>query len=222
MFSGHPCLAGTVTDSTGQPFNDRYALTQFAAFAEKASPPTYTCRPPRIGVPGGMAYRQCNEKDRAFASFKPAQPMPREICGLTGGKAFDLCVATGNFDQCLSGAVQRGNRAACSADHFCRDDYICQAFPGRHAECQKVKGVGFCSPTYFVFQMRIDNHATPWSKAAGQVGRGRGGRTARSRSTRIPTALGDQPGFRPQASGRCAAANRGVAGRAVNAWSSAV
>ncbi|MGX8007647.1 hypothetical protein ACVDG8_000885 [Mesorhizobium sp. ORM8.1] len=25
----------------------------------------------------------------------------------------------------------------------------------------KVKGIGFCSPTYFIFQMRIDNHATP-------------------------------------------------------------
>jgi len=170
MFSGHPCLAGKVTDAADQPFNDRFALTQFAAFAEKASPSSYTCRPPRIGVPGGMAYRQCNEKDRAFASFKPGQPMPREICGLTGGKAFDLCVATGNFDQCLSGAVQRGNRAACSAEHFCRDDYICQAFPGDTPNVKKVKGVGFCSPTYFVFQMRIDNHATPWSRSPGRAG----------------------------------------------------
>jgi len=170
MFSGHPCLAGEVTDAADQPFNDRFALTQFAAFAEKASPSSYTCRPPRIGVPGGMAYRQCNEKDRAFQNFKAGRPMPREICGLTGGKAFDLCVATGNFDQCLSGAVQRGNRAACSADHFCRDDYICQAFPDDTPNVKKVKGVGFCSPTYFVFQMRIDNHATPWSRTPGRSG----------------------------------------------------
>ena len=35
---------------------------------------------------------------------------------------------------------------------------------------KKVKGVGFCSPTYFVFQMRIDNHATPWSKGPGRSG----------------------------------------------------
>jgi len=175
MFSGHPCLSGTVADSAGLPFKDRYKLTQFAAFAEKASPSTYTCRPPRIGVPGGMAYRQCNERDRAFANFKPGAPMPREICGLTGGKAFDLCVATGNFDQCLSGAVQRGNRAACSADHFCRDDYICQAFPPDTPNIKKVKGVGFCSPTYFVFQMRIDNHATPWGKGPMIAGAGRAG-----------------------------------------------
>ncbi|MGD9916129.1 MAG: hypothetical protein AB7S80_18790, partial [Rhizobiaceae bacterium] len=162
MFSGHPCLAGPVTASADVPFNDRFKLTQFTAFAEKASPRDYTCRPPRIGVPGGMAYRQCNEHDRAFKAFKAGQPMPREICGLTGGKKFDLCVASGNFDQCLSGAVQRGNRGACSAEHFCRDDYICQAFPPDTPNVSKVKGVGFCSPTYFVFQMRIDNHTTPW------------------------------------------------------------
>nr|WP_292771797.1 hypothetical protein [Mesorhizobium sp.] len=176
MFSGHPCLAGDVTTATALPFKDRFSLTQFTAFAEKASPSTYTCRPPRIGVPGGMAYRQCNEKDRAFASFKSGKPMPREICGLTGGKAFDLCVSTGDFDKCLAGAVMRGNRAACSADHFCRDDYICQAFPDDTPNMKKVKGVGFCSPTYFVFQMRIDNHATPWSKGPGRAAAdGRGG-----------------------------------------------
>ncbi len=166
MFSGHPCLAGPVTADSGLPFTDRYALTQFTAFAEKASARDYTCRPPRIGVPGGMAYRQCDEKDRAFKALAPGKPLPREICGLTGGKKFDICVSSGNFDQCLAGAVQRGNRAACSADRFCRDDYICQAFPADTPNVGKVEGVGFCSPTYFVFQMRIDNHATPWESEA--------------------------------------------------------
>ena len=113
-------------------------------------------------MPGGLAYRKCNDKDRSFASFKPGAAFPPEICGLTGGKAFDVCVATGKFDECLAGAVQRGNRASCSADHFCRDDYICQAFPPDTPGASKLKGVGFCSPTYFLFQMRIDNHTTPW------------------------------------------------------------
>jgi hypothetical protein len=164
MFSGHPCLAGGVASSTAEPYNDDYSLTQFAAYAPKASARDYTCRPPRIGVPGGLAYRQCDEKDRAFSKFRAGEQMPREICGLTGGKKFDLCVATGNFDECLSGAVQRGNRAACSAEQFCRDDYICQAFPDDTPNVGKVKGVGFCSPTYFMFQMRIDNHTTPWPR----------------------------------------------------------
>ncbi len=163
MFSGHPCLAGDVTASAATPFKDKYELTQFAAFAEKASPRDYTCRPPRIGVPGGMAYRQCNEKDRAFSAFRGDGDMPCEVCGLTGGKKFDLCVSSGNVDSCLAGAVQRGNRAACSADHPCRDDYICQAFPADTPNVRELKGkVGFCSPTYFMFQMRIDSHTTPW------------------------------------------------------------
>jgi hypothetical protein len=162
MYSGLPCLQGEVASSASQPFMDKYPLTQFAAFAAKASPFDYTCRPPRIGVPGGLAYRQCDERDRSFTKFKNGEPLPPEICGLTGGKKFDVCVGTGNFDQCLAGAVQRGNRASCSAEHFCRDDYICQAFPPDTPNVQKIKGVGFCSPTYFMFQMRIDNHTTPW------------------------------------------------------------
>ena len=163
MYSGLPCLQGQVASSTDQPFKDQFPLTQFAAFAAKASAADYTCRPPRIGVPGGLAYRRCNDSDRTFASFKPgAEKLPPEICGLTGGKAFDICVGTGKFDECLAGAVQRGNRSSCSADHFCRDDYICQAFPPDTPGVGKVKGVGFCSPTYFLFQMRIDNHTTPW------------------------------------------------------------
>ncbi|MCF6100328.1 hypothetical protein [Mesorhizobium muleiense] len=166
MFSGHPCLTGSIASNGTQPFNDRYSITgQFAAFATDISRTAYTCRPPKIGVPAGIAYRGCNDKDRAFAGFKPGKPMPNEICGLVGGKKFDICVATNNFDQCLGGAVNRGNRPACSADHFCREDYMCQSLPPDTPGVGKVKGVGFCSPTYFIFQMRIDNHATPWSGA---------------------------------------------------------
>ncbi|RWC39650.1 hypothetical protein [Mesorhizobium sp.] len=163
MFSGHPCLTGSITSNPGQPFNDRYSISgQFAAFATDISRAAYTCRPPKIGVPAGIAYRGCDDKDRAFAAFKPGKPMPNEICGLVGGKKFDICVATNNFDQCLGGAVNRGNRPACSADHFCREDYMCQSLPPDTPGIARVKGIGFCSPTYFIFQMRIDNHATPW------------------------------------------------------------
>ncbi|MER9638001.1 hypothetical protein [Mesorhizobium sp. M0228] len=167
MFSGHPCLTGSIASNPAQPFNDRYTITgQFAAFAPSISRAGYTCRPPKIGVPAGIAYRGCDDRDRSFAAFKPGKPMPNEICGLVGGKKFDTCVATNNFDQCLGGAVNRGNRPACSADHFCREDYMCQSLPPDTPGIGKVKGIGFCSPTYFIFQMRIDNHATPWSGAA--------------------------------------------------------
>ncbi|RJT38538.1 hypothetical protein D3227_17125 [Mesorhizobium waimense] len=167
MFSGHPCLTGSIASNATRPFNDRYKITgQFAAFATDISRTAYTCRPPKIGVPAGIAYRGCDDKDRNFAAFKAGKPMPSEICGLVGGKKFDTCVATNNFDQCLGGAVNRGNRPACSADHFCREDYMCQSLPPDTPGVGKVKGIGFCSPTYFIFQMRIDNHATPWASAA--------------------------------------------------------
>ncbi len=176
MFSGHPCIAGEIATNASQPFNDRFRITgQFAAFAPAISRTDYTCRPPKIGVPAGIAYRGCTDKDRAFADFKAGKPMPREICGLAGGKAFDICVATNNFDQCLGGAVVRGNRPSCSADRFCREDYMCQEFPQDTPGLRKVEGIGFCSPTYFVFQMRIDNHATPWtSPTSGMAGTGLG------------------------------------------------
>lgn len=163
MFSGHPCLTGSIATNEEEPFNDRMTITgQFAAFAKDISRTDYTCRPPKIGVPAGIAYRSCSDQDRAFAAFKPGKPMPREICGLAGGKAFDLCVATNQFDQCLGASVVRGNRPSCSADSFCREDYMCQSLPPDTPGIDKVKGIGFCSPTYFIFQMRIDNHTTPW------------------------------------------------------------
>jgi hypothetical protein len=175
MFSGHPCLTGSIASNPAEPFNDCYSISgQFAAFATDISRTAYTCRPPKIGVPAGIAYRGCDDKDRAFAAFKPGKPMPNEICGLVGGKKFDTCVATNNFDQCLGGAVNRGNRPACSADHFCREDYMCQSLPPDTPSIGKVKGIGFCSPTYFIFQMRIDNHATPWAGAVRAMGAGFG------------------------------------------------
>jgi hypothetical protein len=169
MFSGHPCVAGEIATNVSQPFNDRFSSRQFTAFAPAISNSAYTCRPPKIGVPAGIAYRSCTAADKAFAGFKAGKPMPKEICGLAGGKAFDLCVATNNFDQCLGGAVVRGNRPTCSADRFCREDYMCQQFPPDTPGLSKVKGAGFCSPTYFVFQMRIDNHAMPWESPTSQI-----------------------------------------------------
>jgi hypothetical protein len=163
MFSGHPCVTGEIATNSSQPFNDRMKVSApFTAKAAAINRETYNCRPPKIGVPAGIAYRACTDRDRTFADFRPGKPEPREICGLAGGKAFDLCVATNDFESCLGAAVVRGNRPTCSADTFCREDYMCQAFPADTPGIAKVKGKGFCSPTYFIFQMRIDNHPTPW------------------------------------------------------------
>jgi hypothetical protein len=161
-FSGQPCLAGAITTVAGKPYLDTYKLTgQFGAFAKGFSQTSFNCRPAKIGVPGGMAYRQCTPADRSFAGFAGGK-VPEEICGLAGGKAFDDCVATNNFDACLAKAVTRGNRGTCSATSFCREDYMCQAIPDDvPGATGVVKDYGFCSPTYFLFQMRIDGHPDP-------------------------------------------------------------
>lgn len=68
---------------------------------------------------------------------------------------------------CLHQAVARGNRPACGRDRFCREDFICQALPDEvDPENRVPDGVGFCSPTYFVFQMRLDGHPDPIKGAA--------------------------------------------------------
>lgn len=164
-FSGQPCLTGAITTASGKPYLDRYVQTgQFGAMATGFSPTGFNCRPAKIGVPGGMAYRQCTPADKSFAGFAGGK-VPDEICGLAGGKAFDDCVATNNFDACLSKAVTRGNRGTCSATNFCREDYMCQAIPDDvPGATGVVKDYGFCSPTYFLFQMRIDGHPDPQGK----------------------------------------------------------
>jgi hypothetical protein len=81
---------------------------------------------------------------------------------LAGGRAFDRCVATNNFAQCYGASVVRGNRPTCGRDRFCREDFMCQALPNDLPDSKEVaREFGFCSPTYFLFQMRIDNHPDP-------------------------------------------------------------
>jgi hypothetical protein len=71
-------------------------------------------------------------------------------------------VATNNFATCYGASVVRGNRPTCGRDRFCREDFMCQALPDNVAGSSNlVKDFGFCSPTYFLFQMRIDNHPDP-------------------------------------------------------------
>ncbi|MER9509693.1 hypothetical protein [Mesorhizobium sp. M0460] len=51
---------------------------------------------------------------------------------------------------------------------------MCQSLPPDTPGIGKVKGIGFCSPTYFIFQMRIDNHATPWGGSIARATMGAG------------------------------------------------
>ena len=161
VFSGLPCLEGAIV-AGAEPWLDRFAPgRQFSSFDKRASPTGYTCRPPVGGAPGGLAYRQCDAADKAFKGFSGGR-MANEVCALAGGKAFDRCVASNNFADCLAASVLRGNRMACGGDRFCREDFLCQAFPPDVANVGRLPaGTGFCSPTYFLFQLRLDGHPDP-------------------------------------------------------------
>jgi len=115
--------------------------------------------------------------------------IPNELCANKGGNGFDTCAASGNAGACLESRVARAKLDSCSTTRFCREDYICQKFPeyqhisitdyGRKrrgipvnmvkptdidgniiAELHE-QGVGFCVPTYFLFNMRVDGHPNP-------------------------------------------------------------
>jgi hypothetical protein len=162
VFSGLPCLSGEIRTASA-PYRDTFAIkAQLHSFRKTPDFQGYNCRPPKIGVPAGLSYRKCTEGDKRFDAFRRTSGIPNEICGLAGGKAFDTCVATNNFAQCYQASVVRGNRPTCGRDRFCREDFMCQALPDDIAGAgDVVKDFGFCSPTYFLFQMRIDNHPDP-------------------------------------------------------------
>ncbi len=158
-FSGQACLTGRIATDPIRPWLDRFAVTgQVNSRAARINARDHTCRPPVGGAPAGLAYRQCDENDRRFAAFRPGQTPPNEICGFAGGRAFDICVATNDFAGCLGGSIVRGMRATCSAERLCREDFMCQALPADLPEVGRVAGLGYCSPTYFLFQMRLDGH----------------------------------------------------------------
>lgn len=162
LFSGHACLTGAI-ETGAKPWLDRFRVTgRFAAPAPTMSDTAYTCRPPSIGVPAGIAYRRCTPAERALTGLAKDRPLPAEICALVGGKAFDTCVASDNFADCLADSIVRGNRPGCGPDRFCREDYMCQEMPATLPGMDRAPpGTGFCTPTYFLFQMRLDGHPDP-------------------------------------------------------------
>lgn len=142
----------------------RWELPEDKTFAEDA----YNCRPTVIGVPLGRTYRRCTAEERNLTTVQgELGGLSPDICAVVGGSKFDRCVEK-DFHACLEQIVGRGMVATCSANVACREDMICQAMPwqlqgvpdeaGRElAEA----GVGFCTPTYFLFQLRLDGHPVP-------------------------------------------------------------
>ena len=176
LLAGQTCRIGRITENESRSvgvFNlhayadtfaqkQRYDLPENKRFFEDR----YNCRPTRIGVPLGRTYRRCTAEERAL---EPQQrdPTNPEMCAVVGGARFDSCVEK-DFHKCLDSIVGRGMVDSCHPGRFCREDYICQSLPyqlnGVDTERGRAiaeSGVGFCTPTYFVFQLRLDGHPVP-------------------------------------------------------------
>ena len=121
----------------------------------------YNCRPTRIGVPLGGPTEDVQKKS-VYLLLNKQMYRHQRLC--RGGGA-DSCVEK-DFHKCLDSIVARGMVDSCHLDRFCREDYICQALPYQLKGVDTEKGrqgcrVGFCTPTYFVFQLRLDGHPIP-------------------------------------------------------------
>ena len=176
IFSGMTCREGAIAsiESGSQgvfnqhAYKDTFSHTQLYGLAEdkKFSKDVFNCRPTRIGVPLGRTFQRCTSEERTLTTVL-GEDVSHEICAVIGGARFDQCVE-GNFHTCLEGIIGRGMVDSCHPGRACREDYICQALPYQHpsvpteaGEALHKAGVGFCTPTYFVFQLRLDGHPVP-------------------------------------------------------------
>jgi len=148
----------------------------------------YSCVRPQSGAPLGRMSRKCTMAEENF-EVDFTKGIPDELCANQGGVGFDMCAASGDAGACLETKVARSMLDTCSESRSCREDYICQKFPDYHkisnkdyvrkkgdqlinlSEPKNIKGagieearnraIGFCVPTYFLFNMRLDGHPSP-------------------------------------------------------------
>lgn len=149
-FAGLPCVGGPMTDAA-DPKADSLKMNKFGCAAG------YSCLMPEEGTPGGMCVSHCRGKLGEMHG-------EHEICAYGGGTKFDQCAASSNFQACLGGAVRPAPRQACDEQNPCREDYMCQRLEpvdGSKPISTTPSTKGFCNPTYFIFQMRLDGHPTP-------------------------------------------------------------
>lgn len=172
-------------------FQDKWKMKGSVRSPKAIALKSHTCVLPQSGAPLGRQSRACTVPEENFAGLVDIRRdnMPMEICANQGGNGFDLCAATGDSGACLESRVVRAMLDTCAPGRFCREDYICQRFPDydkiKPADYAKKKngkpvnqsspdkingaaithvrdeGIGFCVPTYFLFNMRVDGHPSP-------------------------------------------------------------
>jgi hypothetical protein len=185
IYAGLSCRTNVIEDATAKgsanqtmgfnlrSFNDRVSKDEliYKVPEGKLSGYDYNCRPTRIGVPLGRITRPCKPDESKLAAIQPGN-IPDEICAIVGGKGFEQ-MAKGYFDSAAFAAgVGRGLLNVCTPSRFCREDYICQEMPElltgakfnvstQTLNILKSRKIGFCTPTYFVYQLRLDGHPNP-------------------------------------------------------------
>ena len=183
--AGLSCRSNVIEDSTAQTATGSPLSFNLHAFSDRVSQEElvykmpegklsgygYNCRPTKIGVPLGRVTRPCKPEEATLAAIRPGS-VPKEICAIVGGKGFEQ-MAKGYFDSAIFAAgVGRGLLNTCSPSRFCREDYICQQMPDFVTSARfnvstqvlnnlRSRKIGFCTPTYFVYQLRLDGHPNP-------------------------------------------------------------
>jgi hypothetical protein len=165
-------------------FTDQWKLKS-AVLENKGA---YSCVLPQSGAPLGRMSRPCTLPEENF-NVDFSKGIPDELCANQGGQGFDRCAASGDSGACLETKVARSMLDSCQDSRACREDYICQQFPdyqniskidyvrrkggklinlstpdkinGQAIARARALGIGFCVPTYFLFNMRLDGHPSP-------------------------------------------------------------
>lgn len=139
--AGAPCIAANLTQTN-------HAVDSLTDIRElscnKSSGRTdYRCSPISGGFPNGSCYTSCDHIDTT-----------REVCAHIAGPGFTRCMAERRpFESCLNLTATSG-RSLCNENISCRNDYVC----ARHGS---TAGSGTCTPSYFLFQIRLDGHPVP-------------------------------------------------------------
>lgn len=150
--AGLPCFGGEIVDAGGGPRSDTLLNPPDPVSCGART----NCAMPKGGSPGGMClHAECTVLGKEL--------VPGEVCGY-GGASFDRCAALGDFGACIADSVKIQGRTACDDNNPCREDYVCQRLEDVSASSFSTspsRKIGYCTPIYFVFQMRIDGHIAP-------------------------------------------------------------